>query len=374
MSGILNHVKHLDWVLLGAAALVFVMGLLIFYGSATDHDLFWRQLLFGGIGFALIIILSFFDWRILRENSFLVLALYGAGLAALFLLFAAGEKTRGVISWFKFGAFNFEPVELVKIILAVVLAKYLSSRFIELHKWKNILVSSLYTALPAGLVLAQPDLGSAVILVILWFGLILVAGIKTRQFLWLMLALAVALGLMWNYVLADYQKTRITSFLYPEADPLGGSYQSRQSLIAVASGGFGGKGIGQGTQIRLGFLPEYQTDFIFAAIAEELGLVGVTVLLVGWFLIFFRLYRTMITAPDNFSKLFIAGLAIILGAHFGVNIGANLGFLPITGLPLPFVSHGGSSLISLAIGLGLVQAIRARIQRRSFGTGEVFVD
>ncbi len=374
MNSIFSHLKRLDWVLLAGVVLVFTLGLLIFYGGTSDHDLFYRQLLFGGAGFTLIIVLSFFDWRILKENSFLMLMLYSAGLAALFLLFVVAERTRGVISWFKFGIFNFEPVELVKIILVAALAKYFSARFVELHKWKNIFVSGFYVALPAGLVLTHPDLGSAIILGTIWLGMILVAGIKTRQFLWLILVFVLALGWMWNYVLADYQKDRVTNFLYPESDPLGGAYQSRQSMIAVASGGFWGKGIGQGTQIRLGFLPEYQTDFIFAAIAEELGLAGVIFLLWGWFLIFFRLYRGVVAAPDNFSKLFIAGFMIILGAHFAVNIGANLGFLPITGLPLPFVSYGGSSFISLSLGLGLTQAIKARAYRKSFGAGEVFVD
>ncbi len=366
MTELINHLKRLDWVLIGAIALVFVMGLLIFYGGPASHDIFWRQLAFGLIGFVLIIGLSFFDWRILKENSFFVLSLYFFGILLLFILFAVGAKVRGVTSWFKFGAFNFEPVELVKIILTLGLAKYFSARFIELHRWKNIIVSIVYAGVPAGLVMVHPDLGSAIIILVLWFGMMLLAGIKTRQILGIVFLVLVSAAVMWHYGLADYQKNRITSFIYPERDPLGGSYQSRQAMIAVGSGGFWGKGIGRGTETRLGFLPEYQTDFIFAAIAEELGWVGVAILMLGWFLIFFRFYKNIVYASDNFSKLFMAGLAIILATHFAINIGANLGFLPITGIPLSFVSNGGSNLISLCIGLGLMQAMRARVYGRGF--------
>ena len=138
-------------------------------------------------------------------------------------------------------------------------------------------------------------------------------------------------------------------------------------MIAIVSGGLFGKGIGRGTETRLGFLPEYETDFIFAAIGEELGLIGISILLIGWFIIFFRLYKGVVLAPDNFSKLFIAGISIILCTHFVVNIGANLGFLPITGIPLSFVSNGGSNFVSLCVGIGIIQAMRARVYHRGIG-------
>ncbi|MDP3800325.1 MAG: FtsW/RodA/SpoVE family cell cycle protein [bacterium] len=374
MASIFNHLKRLDWVLMGAIALVFVMGLLIFYGGAESRQIFWRQLIFGSIGFLLVLILSFFDWRIIKESSFFSVAIYVFGLVLLFILFAVGAKVRGVTSWFRFGAFNFEPVELIKIILVAVLAKYFSSRFIELHKWKNILISSLYAGFPSALVLLQPDLGSAVVLMVLWFGMILLAGIKTRQVLAIVFLVLTAAIFMWNYGLADYQKNRITSFIYPDRDPLGGSYQSRQAMIAIGSGGLFGKGIGRGTETRLGFLPEYETDFIFAAIGEELGLIGISILLIGWFTIFFRLYKGVVLAPDNFSKLFIAGISIVLCTHFAVNIGANLGFLPITGIPLSFVSNGGSNFVSLCVGIGIIQAMRARVYHRISGNDSVLLD
>lgn len=357
----LSHLKKLDWILLGAISLVFLMGLLTFYSSLSDRDLFYRQALFGIFGLIIIISLSFFDWRILKNNSTLVTILYSFGLVLLFILFAIGSQVRGVKSWFKLGAINLEPVEIVKIILVVVLAKYFSSRYIELYRWKNIFISGLYVLIPVGLVMIQPDLGGAIILSLVWFGMILIAGIKARQVLLIIFLISLCAFSAWTYGLKDYQKDRIISFLYPDRDPLGGSYQSQQSIIAIGSGGLFGKGLGLGTQTRLGFLPEYQTDFIFGAIAEEWGLFGILILIFGWSVIFLRLYRIIKESNDNFSCLFVSGISIILLTHFLVNIGANVGFLPITGLPLPFVSYGGSNLLSLCVGIGIVQSIKSSI-------------
>lgn len=361
----LSHLKRLDWLLIGAIAIVYLFGLLMFYSNPLDKTLFYRQAFFGSAGFAIILSFSFFDWRVLKNNSVFVAALYIIGAALLFVLFALGSNIRGVTSWFKFGNVNFEPVEIVKIILTAVLAKYFSSRYIELYRWKNIFISGMYVLIPVGLVMIQPDLGSAIILSAIWFGMILIAGIKARQVLFILLIIAISSAAVWSYGLKDYQKDRITSFLYPERDPLGGSYQSQQAIIAIGSGGFFGKGLGQGTQSRLGFLPEYQTDFIFGAITEELGVFGAMILLSCWSFIFLRLYKNIKRASDNFSRLFISGITIVLLAHFLVNIGANVGFLPITGLPLPFVSYGGSNLISLSIGIAIVQSMRANALREN---------
>jgi rod shape determining protein RodA len=365
MYKVIEHLKRLDWILLGAIALVFLMGLMVFYSNSLDRELFYRQAIFGIVGFVVILSLSFFDWRILKNSSILIIALYTIGIALLFVLFAVGSKIRGVTSWFRLGAINFEPVELVKIILVIVLAKYFSSRYLESHRWKNIFISGIYVLIPAGLVMIQPDLGSAIILSSIWFGMILMAGIKARQVLLILFLIAISIIAVWNYGLKDYQQDRITSFLYPERDPLGGSYQSQQAIIAIGSGGFLGKGLGQGTQTRLGFLPEYQTDFIFGAIAEELGLFGILILLLGWIIIFSRFYKNIKQAADNFSCLFMVGISMILLVHFLINIGANIGFLPITGLPLPFVSYGGSNLLSLCIGIGIVQSIKSSVLSRN---------
>ncbi len=371
---IITHLKKLDWLFLGAIALVFLMGLMTFYGSLSDRDLFYRQAVFGLISLGLIFFLSFFDWRIFKQSRWLVVVLYAIAVALLFVLFAVGAQIRGVTSWFRIGSFTFEPVELAKIILILVLAKYFSARHIELYRWKHIAVSGLYALVPAGLVLIQPDLGSAAVLAAIWFGLVLISGIKARQFVWLILLATVAGAGLWHYAIKDYQKNRVVSFLYPERDPLGGSYQSQQAIIAIGSGGIWGKGIGQGTQTRLGFLPEYQTDFIFAAVAEEWGLAGLVLLLGGWAIIFNRLYKVLLASADNFSRLFTAGFILTLAVHFLVNVGANLGFLPITGLPLAFVSYGGSNLISMSVGVGLVQAIRIRAGAGEFGLKEEYGD
>lgn len=367
----LAHLKKLDWVLLAGVILVFLMGLISFYGDPLSRSFFYRQAIFGGAGFILILLLSLLDWRILKNTSVILMGLYGAGIALLITLFVVGSKIRGVVSWFKLGLFNFEPVEIIKIILVLVLAKYFSSRHIELYRWKNIIISAIYAFLPAGLVLLQPDFGSALILLTTWLVLVLISGIKAKQFFWIILIVLIAATLLWSYGFKDYQKNRIVSYLYPNRDPLGGSYQSQQAMIAIGSGGLWGKSLGQGSQTQLGFLPENKTDFVFAAIAEEWGLIGIVILLAGWFIIFRQLRKNILMAPDNFSRLFITGIMIILGTHFIINIGANVGLLPITGIPLPFVSYGGSSLISFCIALGLIQSIHARSQHHNFEPDQV---
>lgn len=356
---------------MGAVALIFVMGLLTFYGDRTDRAYFYRQALFGAVGLVLMISVSFANWRIFRASSLAVVSLYVLGVVLLFVLFVVGSQVRGVVSWFKIGGLSIEPAEPMKVFLVFLLARYFSSRYIEVYKWKNIIVSGLYAAVPVILILVQPDFGSALILASIWLGMVLVSGIKVKQILWIFVLFVVCLGALWSYGLKDYQRDRVMSFLDPGRDPLGGSYQSRQAIVAIGSGGWLGKGIGQGTQARLGFLPEYHTDFIFAAIAEEWGFLGTLILLAGWFLIFLRLYKNLLFAPDNFSRLFIVGVMIILGAHFAINIGANLGFLPITGIPLAFVSYGGSNLLSLCLAVGLVQSIKGRVLRQEFDPDKV---
>ncbi len=267
---------------------------------------------------------------------------------------------RGVAGWFFIGGLTVQPVELVKIAILLVLAKYLSKRHIELYKLQHLFISSLYVFVPAIMVLAQPDLGSALVLLASWIGLIMISGIRIKQFLFIVVVGIVVLVLLWGFVLQDYQKNRVLSFLSPEKDPLGGGYQTRQAVIALGSGGFFGKGLGQGSQTRLGFLPEYQTDFIFAAIGEEWGLVGIFILLSMWAIVFWRLYLICTQSSNNFARLFVGGVFILFLTHVFVNIGANVGILPVTGIPLPFVSYGGSNLLSFALALGLVLSIKVR--------------
>jgi len=355
----LNHLKRLDWYLTGAILLLALMGIISLAGSPEKH-FFQQQILFLGIGLLLMILVSFFDWRALKENSFFIISLYLAGIALLVGLFFFAPVIREVRRWYIIGPFSFDPVEYVKIVLIILLAKYFSIRHIEMYKFSHVVLSGLYTALPAAIVFFQPDFGSIIILGSLWLGMIIFSGIKIKHLLILFLIGLLLFSLGWAFFLKDYQKARIVGFLEPRLDPQGINWSPIQARIAIGSGGLLGQGIGEGSQTRQGFLSEPETDFIFAAIAEEMGLVGVFVL---FLLYLFIIWRTLIIAGearDNFSRLFCVGFIIILLAQAFVNIAMNQGLLPIVGLPLPLVSYGGSNLVFTLITVGIVQGIRAR--------------
>lgn len=307
-----------------------------------------------------MISLSFFDYRVFKNNSFLSLILFGAGLLALGAVFIFGREIRGSLSWFYFGAFSFQPIEFVKLVIIIVLAKYFSLRHVELYQMRHIIISGIYMALPVVLVLIQPDLGSALTLLFIWLGVILIAGIRRFHFFLLILSGSLAAILGWFFLLKDYQKERILTFLDPSLDPLGSGYSKIQSLIATGSGGFWGKGLGHGTQGILGFLPESHTDFILASFSEEWGFLGVIFLFVIFGVIFYRLAKNFLESQNNFARFFIMGFMIMLISQLIINAGMNMGILPITGIPFPFLSYGGSSLVSVFIALGIVQSIRVR--------------
>jgi len=355
-----SNLKKLDWVLIIAAVLLVGMGLLSIYSSSLgdgDFSNFNKQAIFFAIGIALMFLLSFFDWRIFQENSYLILILYFLCLAGLAGLFFFAPEIRGIKSWYKVGPVSIDPIEFTKIVLIIILAKYFSTRHVEMYQIRHILLSGLYVLLPAVLIFLQPDLGSVLILVALWLGILIISGIKMRHFLILLLCGLLILILSWGCLLKDYQKERILSFAFP-TDPLGASWSQNQAEIAIGSGGLLGQGIGSGSQTQYGFLPESQTDFIFAAIAEEMGLIGVSVLLFLFVILMWRIFRIALSCRSNFPRFFTTGLSIILIFQIFIHIGMNLGILPIIGISLPLISYGGSSLIATLAGLGILQNIK----------------
>jgi len=229
---------------------------------------------------------------------------------------------------------------------------------VEMYRFYHIILSGIYVALPAFLVYLQPDLGSVLILLFLWLGILIVSGIHLRHFLVLMLCAILLFSLAWGFWFKDYQKERIVSFLTPEYEPLATGWSQRQAKIAIGSGGLFGKGIGKGSQTQYGFLPEPQTDFIFSAIAEEFGFFMISLLFFLFLLFFWRIIRIALKSGNNFSRFFALGIGIVIIAQFFINIGSNIGFLPVIGIPLPLVSYGGSSLLALFIGLGILQNIK----------------
>lgn len=366
------HFKNLDWILIAAVAVLCFIGLLQIYslsllaspsqgGPSNNFTLFKKQLVFILAGFFLMFCFSFLDYRLFKNHSLFLIFLYLISLVLLILVLFVGRPIRGSVSWFSFGQFVFQPVEFVKLVIVLVLAKYFSQRHVEMYRIQHIIVSGIYVFLPIGLVLLQPDLGSAFILIFLWMGLIILAGIKPRHLLIVLLIGLIICSAAWQFFLKDYQKQRILTFLNPQEDPLGRSYALNQSLIAIGSGKTFGKGLGHGTQAQLGFLPENKSDFIFAAFAEEWGLLGVLLLFSFWLLLFWRLTKVCLSASNNFSRIFVAGVCLIFFSQIIINLGMNMGLLPVTGISLPFISYGGSNLIMNFAELGIVQSIIRRI-------------
>jgi len=355
------HLRKLDWSLIVSVLLLSGVGLLTIYGIGSEESLvfFKKQLLFLGIGLVLMISLSFFDYRIFRNYSSILIILYLFSLISLILVLFS-EEVRGASSWLRLGPINFEPIEFIKIVSILLLAKYFSFRHIELYRIRHLIVSGLYIGLPILIIVFQPDLGSILVLFSIWLGIITISGIKVRHLTILFLIVMILLVGSWFGVLKDYQKQRILSFLEPQDDPYGWGYHISQSLIAVGSGGIFGQGRGASTQAGLKFLPEQHNDFIFATLAEQRGLIGVAVLLLLFAFLFWRIIRVALESQNNFSRLFASGLAIMIFSQVVINIGMNMAVLPITGLTLPLVSYGGSSLVSIFLGLGILQSIRAR--------------
>jgi len=355
--------KNFNWGLILPSFFLTLFGILSIYGiSSGEENLlnFKKQILFFIFSLILFIFLRLLDLKFLRTNSYFVFFLYIFSLLVLLGLLFFGTEIRGVKGWYKIGPFSFDPVPFSAVILIVVLSKYFSVRHIETKRFQPIFFSGIYAALPVLLVLFQPDLGSSIILIFIWLGIIIFSGIELRHFLILMVIALLAAFFSWQFLLKDYQKERILAFVNPGVDPQGISWNIEQSKIAIGSGGFLGKGITKGTQTRYGFLPEAQTDFIFASIAEETGFLGVTVLLSLIGILFWQIMRIVFTAFDNFTRLFAAGFAFLFLSQSFINIGMNLGILPIIGIPLPFVSYGGSNLLGFYFGIGILASFTKR--------------
>lgn len=350
---------RIDKTLFIAVATLILIGLIIIFSTSyssmgTDFLNFKKQLVFSGIGITLMFAASFFDYRALKNYTGIFY------IFACFLLAAvlySGSLVRGTSSWFNFGFFNFQPAEFVKIIAIIILAKYLSQPADHSGDLKKIMVSGMYLSLPVLLIIFQPDFGSALVIIFVWFAMLFITGIN-KKYMALILILGLFLSaLSWSYVLKDYQKDRIITFVNPQSDPHGAGYNVIQSIIAVGSGEIWGKGLGRGSQSQLNFLPEKHTDFIFAVVAEEMGFIGVLLVLGLFGIIFYRFFCIIKESQDNFGRLLVSGTAFTLMFHIVVNAGMNMGIMPVTGIPLPFVSYGGSSLISMMIMLGLVQSV-----------------
>ena len=357
MLNFFKKFKYLDLPLLTAIFLLSLSGLVLLYSTSLSSELlgvFWRQIIFVGIGWAAFFFFCFFDYHALaRGHRFL----YFFSLIALTYVLFFGEVIRGGQRWISLGFFNFQPAEFVKVVMLLGLARILYLQRGQINSIKSILRSLAYVFLPVALVLLEPDFGSAAVALGLWVCMVFTSPIK-KKFVAGIIGLFVVFSLVsWNFLLKDFQKDRIKVFLDPQSDLRGQGYNVRQAVVAVGSGGWFGKGLGKGSQSQNRFLPERQTDFIFAASAEQIGLVGTSALLLLFFFLHNRLVHIMRKARDDLGVYIAGGVFFLILIHTLVNIGMNIGLLPVTGIPLPFLSAGGSFFIMLMIALGLAQNV-----------------
>lgn len=331
-----------------AAVLLTAMGIMVIYSSS--QTLAVQQVLYASIGLALYFIVSRIDFRSFKP---LLRIFYILTLILLSLVLLLDIETRGSVRWIPLGIINFQPSEFAKITLILYLAHFWTK---NLPTWSNISKSVLLFLPIAGLIFRQPDLGTTLTVAFIWAVMLLGSNVSIKKLLILVLMVFVVLPGLW-LTLQDYQKTRILTYMSPGSDPLGAGYNVIQSVIAVGSGQAWGRGLGRGTQSRLQFLPEYRTDFIFASIAEEFGSAGSLIVLFLYSTFFYLWFRSHVFGRDRFAELVILGVSGMVFFQMSVNIGMNIGLLPVTGITLPFISYGGSSLITMFMALGLVVSV-----------------
>lgn len=356
-SVFLNLFKDVDWVLILSVVVISLAGLVSMNSFVSSSLFFERQIIWLSISLFVFLFASTINWSFLKNTKVIVI-LFGISVSLLFLLFAVGSVFNGAKGWFDLGAFSLQPVDPIKLVVILILAKYFSRRHMEIANIRHIVVSGFYVFVIFTLVFLQPDFGSAIIIFFLWLGMVLVSGISKKHLLAVFMVGLVAFGGLWLFVFKPYQKDRIKNFINPLANVRGSGYNAYQSTIAVGSGQVFGKGIGYGTQSKLQFLPEYQTDFIFAAFAEEWGFVGVVLLFTMYGIVFWRMLRISFYGGSNFEILYGVGLTLLFMIHAIIHIGMNIGLLPVTGNTLPFMSYGGSHLLTEFFGLGMLMGMR----------------
>lgn len=343
--------RNFDWILFLSSLLLLALGILSIF--STNPSAANSQFIFAMIGVLLFFSVAFLDYKLLKQ---FVTPLYIIGIASLLLVLIFGTKMRGSVRWFQIGQYGIQPSEFIKIILVLILANFLAGLKRKEIEFYEIIKTALFTFLLALPVFLQPDLGTTISLLFVWLFLLIFFGIRAFYIL-IFIALSGILSFpLWN-LLKGYQKERITTFFNPAYDPLGSGYHVLQSIIAVGSGKFFGKGLGSGTQSHLKYLPAYYTDFIFASFAEEWGLIGVFVFLALFFVLLIRILKIALKTDDPFGHFICIGVFALILFQFFVSVGMNIGIMPVTGIPLPLFSYGGSSLITTFILLGLVQSV-----------------
>lgn len=347
-----------------AALLIVSLGIISIYSSTYQkegkpwEDIYKRQILWVIIGLVCFMFISNLHYRRIWDWTYL---LYALGLFFLFLVFALGLVRMGAQRWLRIAWFNFQPSEFLKLIIVIFLARYFSSKSVsdisilsgKFGITRGIIIPFIFVAIPALMIIEQPDLGSGMIIILLFLSLLYLTGVKLRYIIIFFILALLPLPFLWH-MLHDYQKQRLLVFLNPNIDPLGAGYTVIQSKIAIGSGWFFGKGWLSGTQSQLHFLPESHTDFIFATFAEEWGFLGCVVLISLYFTIIYKGFSIAQKTNDFFGKLLAFGITLMLAIQVFVNIAMNMGLAPVVGVPLPLMSYGGSSVLCTFIALGIL--------------------
>lgn len=356
---ILSTLRRIDWILVGSTLFLVLVGLQAIYSLSLGESGLTRfdvQLIAFGVGLIVFIVFAVLDYRRLGSASWL---LYIISLVLLLGVLFFGTTFSGTTGWFVVGGFSFQPVEIVKVLAVIILSFHLSQRASvpKAHLW----LESLGLLAPFIILLAlQPDFGPAILLLSIWFVLNAVRGLRLKG--WLTVAgIAILVMLVaWFVVLNDTQKLRLTTFVNPSIDRQGAGFQIQQSIIAVGAGGLTGRGLGEGYQSQLAFLPAAETDFIFASILEERGLIGFILILAAFSIFFWRLWLILRRSPDAFTQYLSFGLGLLFLIQVLLNISMNLGLAPVVGLPLPFLSYGGSALTAELVALGVLMSVVIR--------------
>jgi len=355
--------RYFDYWLIGAVAVLIIFSVAMIDSAIAgnpeliENNTIQRQIIFAALGFVVIIGVTFFDYHFWSTVG---KVLYGVIFIMLAMVTFGGEEAFGAGRWLTVAGQVIQPSEMAKIVVIVLSADFFARYKERIGEIPIILRGALATVILVSMIFVQPDLSTSITLVVIWIGLLFASGLKGKHIL-LFLVIALVIGAVAYPFLADYQKARITNFLFtdPEAS-FGEQYNVNQALITIGSGGWLGQGYGQGTQTQLRFLKVRHTDFIFSVIAHELGFVGTVVMMGVLFFVIYRILHNARMARDTYGALICYGVATLIAFHTIVNIGMNLKLLPVTGLPLPFISQGGSSLLSIMLGIGLVESVAAR--------------
>jgi len=365
--------REFDFVLLFAAVALTVYGALLIYsgslttygspGQALSHPVS-RQVVFAAVGLVAMLVLSRIEYRAFGAMS---LALYVGSIAALMFVLVVGASAYGSRRWIEIAGTQIQPSEIAKVATIIMLAKFFSDNEARIGSLRIFAASLAIAALPAALVLAEPDLGSALVFGVIWAAMAIIAGARPSHLIGLA-AITAALTPIAILAARDYQRARFDSWLHPEKDPLGAGFNILQAEISIGSGGFLGKGFTQGTQTQLDYLRTQTTDYIFSVGAEELGFLGAMVLFALFVILLFRCLRIAALSDDLFGRLIAVGVMSFILFQVFINVGVNIRLVPVTGVPLPLVSLGGSSLITVLASLGILQSILGHRRRRRRST------